>query len=377
MRELSPQDITDILNGSAILGAGGGGDLSEGQEMIDLARNAGKTFRLVSVDEVPDDALICTPYMLGAISALTAEEEALYADLPVTDTHPILLAYEKFQDYLGAEFYGTTPCELGGSNTATAFFPAAMNDHFIIDADPAGRAVPEITHSTYYMAGLPAAPIFTANAFGETFVLEGVKDDKRAETLVRTLSTVSRHDIAAIDHALPMRDLRDVLIKGTITRALELGAAWRQACDAGVDAAQVVADHAGGQVVFEGTVSACNYTVEDGFTLGEITIQGTGAQAAQDMRVSVKNENMACWIDGAVVATVPDLICLFDKDTQAQISNPDCTVGQSVSVVILPAPEAFRSELGLSIFGPGYAGVAPTEEWHAASQALRREPLAT
>ena len=363
MRDLSRQDLTDILNGAAILGAGGGGDLSEGLEMIDHALAAGKRFRLVSVDEVPDDAVICTPYMLGAISALSPEEEALYEDLPNSETHPILTAYDKFQQYLGVEFYGTTPCELGGSNTAAAFFPAAMNDHFIIDADPAGRAVPEITHSTYYMAGLPAAPIFTANAFGETFVLEGVKDDKRAETLVRTLSVVSRHDIAAIDHALPMAELRDVLIKGTITQALELGAATREASQGGGDVAQIVAEKSRGAVVFCGIVERCEYRVEDGFTLGDIMIKGGDGHIDQVMHVAVKNENMVCRINGDVLATVPDLICLFDQSAKSQISNPDCRVGQKVSVVVLPAPEPFRTQLGLSIFGPKYAGVAPNETW--------------
>lgn len=207
MRVLNRQDLSDILHGAAILGAGGGGELSEGFELIDAALEAGKSFRLLSLDEVPDDALICTPYLLGAISGLSAEEEAEYHGLSRTDTHPILIAYAAFQRYLGRQFFATTACELGGSNTAAAFFPAAMNDHFILDADPAGRAVPEITHSTYYFAGLPASPVFAANEFGETFVINHVQDDQRAETLVRALCQVSRNDIAVIDHALEMRCL--------------------------------------------------------------------------------------------------------------------------------------------------------------------------
>ncbi len=363
MRELTHQDLMDILNGAAILGAGGGGDIGEGRHLIETALAAGKKFQLVSMDEVPDEAVICTPYMLGAISALTEEEEQLYSGLSRAEEHPILTAYAEFQAYLGKEFYGTTACELGGSNTATAFFPAAMNGHYIIDADPAGRAVPEITHSTYYMAGLPASPIYTANAFGETFVLEGVVDDRRAETLVRALSVVSRHDIAAIDHALPMKDLRDVLIGGTITKALKLGAACREIQASGGDVPSTVAQIGGGFVAFTGVISNCHYEVIDGFTVGAIEIEGSGAHQGQSMRVSVKNENMACWLDGAVLATIPDLICLFDIQTGAQISNPDCVQGQRVAVVLLPSPDAFRTPKGLSIFGPSYAGVNTPYAW--------------
>jgi len=363
MRELSRQDLEDILNGAAILGAGGGGDLSEGMGLVDHAFAAGKSFKLVSLDDVPDDALLCTPYLLGAISGLSEAEERGYARLSRVDTHPLLTAYAAFQADLGQAFYGTIACELGGSNTAAAFFPAAMNDHYVIDADPAGRAVPEITHSTYFLAGLPAAPIYTANEFGETFVLKGVQDDMRAETIVRALSTVSRHDISAIDHALPARDLRAALIPGTITKAQKLGAASRAARAAGQDVAKVVAHLGEGFVAFEGQITACHYETREGFTLGDITIAGSGVLRGREMRVSVKNENMACWVDGTVYATVPDLICLFDRATGMQIPNPDCAQGQEVSVVLLPSPDVFRTERGLQIFGPAYAGVDAPYAW--------------
>lgn len=353
MPYLTRQNLEDILFGAVILGAGGGGDIAEGRAMIDTALAAGKSFDLVSVDDVPDEALICTPYLLGTITPLSAEEEHTYAGLRFSDTDPLLQAYAEFQDHLGQEFYGTTPCELGGSNTAAAFFPAVMNGHKIIDADPAGRAVPEITHSTYYLAGLPAAPIYAVNQFGESFLIDKVKDDQRAETLVRALSQVSRNTIAAIDHALPMRDLRDVLIPGTISKAMRLGQICRDAMARGADTAGEVAVAGGGAVVFSGRVSSVTYKSDQGFTIGQITL----TNGAQTMDVSVKNENMACWLDGAVLATVPDLICLFERTSGAPVANPDVVEGQDIAVVILPAPAPFRSEKGLAVFGPAYAGV--------------------
>ena len=353
MKTLTQQNLEDLLTGAVILGAGGGGEVSEGREMIDAAFAAGKTFDLVSVDEVSDDALICTPYLLGAITPMSAEEAQLYDGLEDSDTNPLLQAYTEFQDHLGQEFYGTTACELGGSNTVAAFFPAVMNGHKIIDADPAGRAVPEITHSTYCLAGLPAAPIYAVNQFGESFLLNKVKDDQRAETLVRALSRVSCNSIAAIDHALPMRNLRNVLIPGTISKAIKLGEICRQAIAKGADSAAAVAAAGDGMVLFSGEVSEVTYATEEGFTIGEITL----SDGVATMAVSVKNENMVCTLDGVVVATIPDLICFFDKGTGEPIANPDVVIGQPVAVVILPAPFPFTTEKGLAIFGPTYAGV--------------------
>ena len=353
MQRLTRQNLEDILLGAVILGAGGGGEIAEGRAMIDTALAAGKTFDLVSIDEVPDDAVICTPYLLGAITPINSEEEVLYAGLTESDTNPLLQAYAEFQDHLGTEFYGTTPCELGGSNTAAAFFPAVMNGHKIIDADPAGRAVPEITHSTYYLAGLPAAPIYAVNNFGESFLIDKVKDDQRAETLVRAISQVSRNTVAAIDHALPMRELRGVLIPGTISKAMRLGEVCRSAMELGQDVAAEIAKAGGGAVVFCGTTSSVIYKTDQGFTVGDIVL----TQGAQSMRISIKNENMACWLDGKVLATVPDLICLFDTETGTPVANPDVTEAQNITVVVLPAPTPFTSPKGLSVFGPKYAGV--------------------
>ncbi len=357
MRTLTREDLLDILTGCTILGTGGGGDMAEGIGLIDDALAKGCAFNMVTLDEAPPDALICTPYMLGAISPLPPEEEAAYARLPRIDAPAILLAYDRFQEYLGQEFYGTVCCELGGSNTAVAFYAAAMSGHMIIDADPAGRAVPEITHSTYYINDLPAAPIVLANEFGEVMLLENIKDDLRAETIVRALSIVSRNDIAAIDHALTVENIRHALIPGTITLAQTMGRAHRTAQAEGADAAKAIAKTGDGAALFRGQISACDWRTEDGFTLGSITIAGSGPYAGQTYCISLKNENMVGWLNGAVHATIPDLICVIDTDTGMPITNPDYAKGMHVAVVILPAPVQFTTARGLAAFGPAYVGL--------------------
>lgn len=357
MKELSRENLADIVYGAAILGAGGGGDTSEGFELIDTALSAGKVFKLVSVHEVPDNALVCTPYILGAISALSEEEESRYTGLMRSEQHPLLHAYEAFQEYLGRTFYATVACELGGSNTAAAFFAAAMNDHYILDADPAGRAVPEITHSTYYLNDLPASPIFVANEFGETFVLNHVVDDMRAETLVRALCQVSRQEVAAIDHAMEMCELKSALIHGTITKAMHLGRTWRLAKNHGRNIAHEIAKAGGGYIGFKGAVSSATYQTSEGFTLGTIALDGIEECNGRKCTIQVKNENMAVWVDDCIVATVPDLITLVDTTNGEPITNPHACAGQLVAVIFLPAPAEFTSAKALSVFGPGYVGI--------------------
>lgn len=357
MKTLTRQDLEDILYGATILGTGGGGELSEGFAMIDDALAQRKTFNLVSLDEAPQDALVCTPYLLGAISALPADQEKLYERLPRISERALLLAYRRFEDYLGTSFYGTICCELGGSNTAASFYVAAMAGAYIIDADPAGRAVPEITHSTYYINGLPAAPIVMANEFGETIICENVMDDARAEHIVRALSVVSRNDISAIDHALPISEIRDAVIPGTISMSLNLGKAWREAKAKGKDIAQTIADVGGGFVAFRGVVGESDWETVKGFTIGNLTIAGTTEYKGNEYRIWLKNENMIGWFNGEVHATIPDLICMIDTDTAEPVTNPNYHAGQNVAIIVLPAPAPFLTAKGLKAFGPEYAGL--------------------
>lgn len=358
MRILSQADLTDILYGCAILGTGGGGELDEGFDYINKALAAGKEFKLVSVDDVPAGSMICTPYMLGALSPMTEQQEQVYKRLPQSGEPPIMTAYKRLLEYTGEQFYGTICCELGGSNTAISFYVAAMADGYIIDADPAGRAVPEITHSTYYFNGLPAAPVVTANEFGECFVLENIIDDQRAEDVVRALSMVSRNDIAAIDHAMPIEQVKDAVIKGSISMALEVGQAYRHAREQGLDVAEQVALHGGGYVAFRGEVCNFDFVTEQGFTLGSVGIAGTEDYAGSHYQLEVKNENLLARLNGEVDVTIPDLICCFDVESGEPVTNPNHTMGAKVAVVILPAPKEFTTEQGLNVFGPKYLGLS-------------------
>ena len=358
MKTLTKENLEDILNGATIFGTGGGGELSEGLSLINDALDRGKEFIMVSLDDAPADAIVCTPYMLGAISALPEQQERRYDRLPRINEPPVMAAYRRFESYLGREFYGTISCELGGSNTAVAFYAAAMSGHYIIDADPAGRAVPEITHSTYYVNGLPAAPIVMANEFGETIICENVVDDMRAESIVRALSMVSRNNIAAIDHALTISEIRDAVIPGAISMAMSMGRVWREQRDAKGDVARAIAREGKGFVAFRGTIGENDWKTEDGFTIGNVNIEGADKFAGDVYRIWLKNENLIGWMNDNVHTTIPDLICLIDTDNGMPITNPNYFTGQNIAVVILPAPDAFTTPKGLEAFGPAYVGVA-------------------
>jgi hypothetical protein len=358
MKKLEKQDLYDILYGCTILGTGGGGSLENGLKLIDDALVHGKEFILVDFSEVPDDAWIATPYMCGSISPTTPELEAQYASLPQLEDPEAYLAYKALEEYFGEEFYGVLSTELGGGNTAISLYVGAWLGKYIIDADPAGRSVPELQHSTYYLKNLPIYPMACANKFGDVAILPKVVNDFRAEALVRAMAVVSKNRMGVADHPAQAKTLRDAVIKGAISKAWLLGKAFREAKAAGQPVAPVIAKIGGGVMLFEGTVSKHHYDTVDGFTIGDVYIAGSGKYTGSEYHIWFKNEHMISWKDGKVDVTIPDLIIVFNEDSVEPNLNPFFNDGMQVSVIGLPAPDEWRTEKGLMTFGPEYIGLS-------------------
>ena len=108
--------------------------------------------------------------------------------------------------------------------------------------------------------------------------------------------------------------------------------------------------------MFTGTVRQSTYETKDGYTFGYTMLEGSGEDKGHSLRIWYQNENIISWLDGSFYVTVPDLICVFDLDNAMPQLNPGARAGEKASVIALPAPEVWRSERGLEIFGPGSFG---------------------
>ena len=356
MRTLNREDLVNILYGAAILGTGGGGSLTEGIELIDEALAAGKTFRLASFDDLAPEDLIGTPYGCGAISPLTEAERKKYARLPEAQENFYILCMKQMEAYMGKELKALISTELGGHNTATALYCGAMADKLIVDGDPAGRSVPGLQHSTYYLHNVPMCPISVMNKFGEGAVVTSVFDDERAEDLVRALAVVSQNIVAVMDHVNTAEVLKNAVIRGAISQSEAIGKAFLTAKAQGGDFVSAVTEAGKGKPMFRGVVTKSTYETRDGFTFGDTEIRGAGEYAGHTLRVWYQNENIISWLDGEIFVTVPDLICLFDLDEKMPQLNPYAREGENVAVIALPAPNEWTTQRGLEIFGPRFFG---------------------
>lgn len=356
MRILSREDIKNILYGCAILGTGGGGTLEEGFKLIDEAFAAGKEFRLVTIDELDGDAIIGTPYGCGAISPLSEEEEKKYARLPIREEGPYVLNAKQLERFMGRPLDAVVSTELGGMNTATAFYTGAMAGIPILDGDPAGRSVPALQHSTYFLQGVPMCPMSVMNIFGEGAVFTNVVDDERGEDLVRALAVVSRNEIAVLDHVNTANVLRNALILGATSYAEKVGKAFLDAREAKEDTVQAVISAGSGKMMFHGVVRENPWETRDGYTYGTMTIDGTDTCEGHVLKIWYQNENIISWLDDEYYVTAPDLICVMNKDAEEPQMNPYAQAGTNVDVFALPSPVEWTTPKGLEVFGPHYFG---------------------
>jgi len=342
MRILNLIELEDILIGGTILGTGGGGSLTEGLKLIKGIVEKGKEFKLAKLEELDPEALIGSPYCCGSLSP--EAEEGLAGMVA-------LKAFETLEEYLNENFRGVITGEIGGFAIAEALAVAAEKALPLLDVDTAGRAVPEIQCSISYVKGVPIAPIAVASPMGDLMIIRDVRDDQRAEEIIRGIAVVSGDMVGVCDYS-KMKALKEASIPDTISLSEAIGASRRKAVEKGMNPCAAVAKAGQGFLRFEGIVEKHSWKNEEGFTVGEIELRGIEKYKGEKYRIWYKNENIISWRDEEVDLTVPDLISVLERDTGMPITNPNCNKGKHVTVIAFPAPEQWLTPEGIAVFGP-------------------------
>lgn len=356
MRKLTERELADLIRGCAILGTGGGGSPRKGLALLKEELCQGRELTLLPLEELGEDAWVASPYMCGSVSPEDKETGELEC----------LRAFEVLEEFLGVRFSAVVATEIGGGNTAVAMTVAARKGIPILDADPAGRSVPELSHSTFALKGIGIAPFALATSRGDVVVVKEVGAEDRAEAIARSLAIMSGNRVGVADHPVQGRDARSALIPGTLSLALQIGEAVRIAREEGTDPLAAAARAGKGYILFRGRIKGYRWEIKGGFTVGEVEIVGTGEYVDHKYRIWFKNEHIISWFDGEPDAMAPDLICILDPATGEAITNPNLEEGQDVGVVGYPAPELWRTPEGIALLGPRHFGFSaefrPLEE---------------
>ncbi|MFM9107283.1 MAG: DUF917 domain-containing protein [Chloroflexota bacterium] len=351
MFEVTQEMLEALAIGAGILGTGGGGNPYIGKlECLEQLR-AGRSIRVVSLDEVPDDAFVTTVGNMGA--PIVSVERLPHGEEP-------LRALRALEAHLGRRFSHVLPGEIGGANSMAPMIVAARAGLPVVDGDGMGRAFPELQMDTFTIYGVRATPAAIADPRGHVVLFDGIPD---AQTLERYARVVTVEMGGSAGYAFPpmtAADLRRTVIAGTVSLAIRIGEAVldararRGAVESPVDAALRAA---GGARLFHGKIVDVERRLVGGFARGVLNLDGSGPDAGRTLRIDFQNENLIARDEsGAVLAVVPDLICLVDEDTAEPITTEIVRYGLRVVVTAIPAPEMLKTPEALAIIGPAAFG---------------------
>jgi DUF917 family protein len=335
LRTLIYQDLLDLVDGAAIFSAGGGGDPEEGYKIVDKLASEGLTVRLMPPSEVPDDAKVVNFACVGATTTLEYDSAAAVKTL------------KTLEEYADFSAFATIPVELGGFNTLVAVDVGARRGVPVIDADGAGRSVPEVHLKVYTIDEIPLVPMVVADAHAKNVVIvKETSDLKTAERIARALATEWIHSAYTVRRILTGAQVKTSPIQHSLTRSMQIGKLLRKA----VDPIQAVLKETGGFKLFEGVVESAQRKTEGGFTFVNAEIVGTQLYAGKTFEFIAKNEVLVAHTNGKLAAIAPDIITPVHPETGKCITAEKIEKHDKLAVLGLPAPDKWRTSKGLELW---------------------------
>ena len=349
MRILNEKDVEHLIVGAAILGTGGGGNPEEGLNMLKRDLEKGRRLAIVSLEEVPDEALIVCPYFCGSIAPSERKRK------PVVFEEPMAVAFERIEKHVGKKAFATIAVELGGLNTAIPLHIASLMNLPLLDGDYLGRSAPELLHSSANIFGVPLLPCVAVSEGGDILIIERYADLNEYENIVRSLAVVAGGFVAVVDTPIDGSVAKKVVIKDSISKCITVGKTVEEANTAGQDPITALVKCLDGILLFKGLVKKYEWEDREGFLYGEATYEGIEKWKGHELKIWIKNENIIAWRDGEVTVTAPDLICVVDETGHA-ITNAELKEGMKAVVIGAKAPEVWLTPKGIELFGPKHFG---------------------
>ncbi|PIU59424.1 hypothetical protein COS86_04350 [Candidatus Bathyarchaeota archaeon CG07_land_8_20_14_0_80_47_9] len=357
MRTLTHQELLDLVDGAAIFSAGGGGDPEVGHEIVDRLTSSGYTARMVAPSEVPDIAKVVNFACVGATTSLEYDSDAAVKALKILEEH------------VGFSAFATISVELGGFNTLVAVDVAARHGIPVVDADGAGRSVPEVHLKVYTIDGIPLTPMVVTDVHAKNVVVvRETANAKAAERIARVLAAEWNHSAYTARRILTGAQVKTSPIQLSLSRSIRVGEALRKAAMP----LEAVLKETGGFKLFEGIADDVSQRTEEGFTFINARLRGTGEYSKSTVRFAAKNEVLVAYRDEKLAAIAPDIITPVDPEKGKCITAEKIKQGDKLAIIVLPAPQKWRTSKGLEMWRDVLQRAGIAEEYVPAEKLAAR-----
>jgi DUF917 family protein len=357
----SKEDIDDFVLGCTFYGTGGGGSPDLGLALLNEDLKKLGEIRITDPADIRDDAWVCTPFLMGSIAPKTQETLDRMASVGLTKRTAmadriLMLSVLELQSYAHVDVEAVVPVELGGGNTPAPVDVAMSLGKKVVNGDYAGRAIPEISQITTYLADIPSHPTTYVDEWGNVSIVRTAINYYLAEALGKWISVAAFGLVGGAGLLMKGKEMKQVVIPNTISECFLAGQTLRKAAVAKQDPADAVAKATKGWVLFRGRVIKKDWQDKEGYLWGTNTIEGQDEFKGHTFKIFYKNENHVTWLDEKPYVTSPDIIEVITRDTGRPITNTNIKEGDNVSVVGLRGRDPFKTPKGLGVLGPKHFG---------------------
>lgn len=367
--ELSDQEtIENLCWGLAFFGTGGGGRIEAGLDMLMPVIRAGRSLRLVAGDELPDDTWTCWAIIVGGRDPdePPPPEELLRYGL-AHEQYPTVVprlveAVRELSAHASIEVGALVSLELSSAATAATILTGLELGIPTLDGDYVGRAIPELELTKMQLLGKPPTPVVMVDRWGNKIRITAAVGAAMVDRIGRMVSRAAYgRGIGTVGHLARMRDVRPTLVRASILKAMEAGAALRAGAGSSEDPLAPLRKVTGGRVLFSGVTHAVEWRSVEPYAFRELdyVFRGTGEWSGSEFRIWIKNEHHAVWRDGTVIVTSPDIVSVLDPKTNRPLMTiGDVTEGRPVVVYAMCALDPmWHTPAGEALLGPRHFGL--------------------
>lgn len=353
------QDVEDFVRGVTFMGTGGGGDPKLGLDFLLKALEEGYKLNWVDISEIDEEEWVAMPFYMGSIAPISEENLKKLEEMGLgepTVERPLIKAVQELEKCKQIKLGALIAGELGGSNTPAPLDTAARLNKVFIDGDFAGRAIPELTQATPCVKNKSICPLVMCDLWGNVNIIESAINFGMVEEYGRSIVMVTNQMTGNIGFLMKVKELKEVMIPGTLTDSYVVGKTIRKAREAaGQDPVEKAVEVIGGYLLFKGTVTGREFEDKKGFMFGTHVFEGLDEFQGHTFKIWFKNENHITWLDNKPYVCSPDIITVVALGDCEPITNTYLKVRQQVAIIGKPHTK-YRDKGDVNLLIPKHFG---------------------
>jgi len=345
--QLTKTDISYIVYGACFLGSGGGASIGLSLLFMDKMINDADIMTYVNPDDLEANKNISFIALLGS-------PDKMFEGFGQTAALNAFLEMDNYLTQSGHEPLGyLIPVEMGAINALIPFIISARKGISIINGDPCGRAMPELSMTLFNINKLPLNPVIltsdtdSSGHYQKIVVLAEDADD--AENQARRFARSHNNVAGMAGYPMQGADLncstsvqnRAKFIQCTVGLAWNLGRNMVESKSYNEFLDCLNSFTPNSYTLFEGIITDKEEREITGFDVGKITV----SNGDETIFIYYKNENLLAWnvTRKCYLAIGPDSINFVTKRDAQPLSNADINSNPEKNPKNIP----LKTEIGI------------------------------